>query len=340
MLIILVSSSYYIDNTVPAAEIEISRLNLELSNEYVYYHLNNDLSRQIKDILRNRFKTLLNIDLSGFVNGWQYQVDSSIDLNQNELGVEQLIISNFLGRGVIEMGKKEWLWGEGFIFNATYPLPVEEYFWGLDYSSVFGTKNLNIGGVVYNPTNSFSTGHESELMYGSGGGQDKNSLGKERWLSWFRYGGIAENSNYTWTGTLDESKAVNFGLDYSRDLTMEISTYAAYNYSLTEGKSKFLVGGQYFLENMFFIVEYGYREEEVLLLSIGSSDLFSDFSWDFRELININDGSRRDSISFSYQFNEICEPALELFRHTGNGDSSFPSIPWDWGIEMSLKIDV
>ncbi|MFP4017136.1 MAG: hypothetical protein ACLFUI_08880 [Halanaerobiales bacterium] len=313
---------------------DVSDYEISLLNEYTYYYPDRELPQVVRKEIEPIKKTTLFFNISGFIDNWQYHLDSNFEFDEDNneyegynFNLDRFTMSSLLGKGIVEIGKKKWVWGEGFISNPTNPLSVGEEYWGLDYSRVMGVNDLNVGAV-------YTDGGLADI--------DIESSGNADFLVWLRWGGLLESSNYTLTATFDDQRRVNLGIDFSTDLTMDITTYTAYNHSISDsgGENSYLLGIEYFMEKMLFILEYSSDKQDMVLLSINSSDIFSDYSWSVKEIINLDDDSRRESVSFSYQNNDYATPTLECFRHTGEKGSYYSGSPWDWGIGLSVRIEL
>jgi len=295
-------------------------LDTKLMTEYNYHHfdqppLTNNLTSD----------SSIEVDLTGFYDKFEYQLELIGRANDYNLELSQANISTIVDSTVLEAGKKEWVWGTGFSFSPTYTLDNQINYWGLEAKTIFTTGTLSYGSVL--------TENNDQL-----------------YSSWLRYNSLLATSDYTLVlSYLDEQSKpenINLGFNYSKDFLTGLEVHGASNliYQDLTNQTSFqhLLGLEYITpQNKMILLEYYQQDDNKLTLAINNhSSTFSDWNWQLKETINLDDQGQLSTFDLSYTQVENITPKLEISNFSGPNDSKLEQNPTDWIISLKVTVNL
>ncbi len=278
----------------------------QLTTELIY---NNPKEGYPSGLSENGYTTL-ELIMSGFFQDYQYNLNLKGDSTYFKIDLERMTLTCRAGAGVLEAGRNNWLWGRGFSYSPTYPLNREESYLGFEWSGVLEDHNLAAGTVM----------------------RDKDDAG-----AWLRMGSLLSNSDYTLVLSYFQNGSGNFGLGYSRDFLNGLTAYGEANYSYpgnNQGGFNYLLGGEYLFDKSVLVVEHYNNGKNYLVLNINNSNLFSDWEWQFREVIDLDEEGRRETVKLGYIYDEHLIPSVKYTSYNG----SFEHLPRKWDIAFQIKV--
>lgn len=318
----------------PAIAMEVS---CELINEYRYSYLDEGVVSSLREEMETDSKSIINLKVRGFIQDYHYRLELEGDGEEFEIDLEELTVSGLAGENVFEVGKKDWKWGKGFTYSPTYPLPDDRAYWGVEINMVTGNNySVSLGGVLAD---------EDNKEYGC----------------WTRIGSLLGESDYevvlsyltspvyamdeAGSGlpvTPKEKGVVNLGFNYSRDLLNGLAVQAGLNGSYCqqdeEVRYQYQVGGKYITVSNHVLVCEAYcdrSDNDFLVFSFGNGDLFTDWEWQVRDFINLDNYGEVRTLQVRYVKNSNVIPSLEFNNY--NGSFKMDS---EWNVTLRIKVKI
>lgn len=314
-------------------------LDSKLITEFDYSHIDNDNSpySYILDS-ESSVDTTLELSASGIYGLYQYDLRVKGETEEDSVYLDEFLINTMVGDSILEFGKKYWTWGKGFSkYYPTYPLNDEEGYLGSEFSLLTFNSTFKIGGI-------FDSDYE------------------DLYLAWIRYNSLLKTSDYSLilsylkdNSDLDpeqrldsekKEKGINLGINYSKDFLNGLAVYGEYNKrywdSLDEKSNLYLFGGEYITKNDKVIVLEYYREKsDYLVWVIGNhGDFFSDWNWQIKDVIDLNDHGDIRTFNLSYSGIENSTYSIEIEHFSGPKSSRIGSRPEDLTINFKVSIDL
>lgn len=305
----------------------------KLTTEFTYSQIDEKLPDIAIVDLESKGKTTLDLSLTGGYHLYQYDINLAMDTEDNSLDLEEATINGLIGKSIFEIGKRDWTWGEGFSYNPTYPLVSDKAYLGSELSWMVDYSTFKLGATLdSNNTNLYS----SWIIF--------NSLLDTSDYS-FILSYLKDNSELEQLYSEEKKDGINLGVNYSKDFLNGLTAHGGYNIrywdSTGEKADHYLLGGKYITADKVITLEYYHQEDDYLVCVLGNqSESFNNWSWEMKEVLNLNDYGERRSFDLSYIGKDNIIPSLEITNFSGPDFSEIKQNPQDWVVTFMVTIDL